>query len=128
MGARARRLVRTLATSAALAAGLAAVAVAGAGSAAAAEPNGCGPSSWKVDIVPDGFGRADFRPTCDDHDVCYGAGSSVARAASARLSRGCSVTAASRSRARSTVRVEAVGVVVMRGSVTGAGHADRACA
>lgn len=81
MSARRRRAVRALALSAALASGLGAVAVVGAGSAAAAEPNGCGPSSWKVDVVPDGFGRADFRPPCDDHDVCYGADSPVSRAA-----------------------------------------------
>lgn len=34
--------------------------------------NGCGSGDWKGKLVPNGWGRADFKPSCDQHDVCYG--------------------------------------------------------
>ena len=34
--------------------------------------NGCGPSGWKNKAVRDHWGKANFTPSCNKHDVCYG--------------------------------------------------------
>ena len=34
--------------------------------------NGCGPADWKSVLVSNTFFKADFKPGCNVHDVCYG--------------------------------------------------------
>ena len=34
--------------------------------------NGCGPDNWKGYLVSNTFFKANFKPGCDVHDVCYG--------------------------------------------------------
>jgi hypothetical protein len=34
--------------------------------------NGCGPGGWKNKAVRDHWGKANFTPSCNKHDVCYG--------------------------------------------------------
>lgn len=33
--------------------------------------NGCGPGSWKLDLIPDHLGDVDLTASCDQHDVLY---------------------------------------------------------
>ena len=33
--------------------------------------NGCGPGSWKIDLIPDKIGNIDFTESCNIHDICY---------------------------------------------------------
>lgn len=34
--------------------------------------NGCGSGDWKGTLVPNSWGKADFTPSCNQHDICYG--------------------------------------------------------
>jgi hypothetical protein len=35
--------------------------------------NGCGPEGGALSaVIPNSWGKADFKPSCDTHDVCYG--------------------------------------------------------
>ena len=33
--------------------------------------NGCGPGSWKLDLVPDKILGVDFTESCNIHDICF---------------------------------------------------------
>ena len=46
----------------------------------AARSNGCGPQSWKIDLVPDELIGVDFGECCNIHDVEYGLGQDKALA------------------------------------------------
>jgi hypothetical protein len=56
-----------------------------------ATSNGCGPEGDVLNkIIPNGWGGADFKPSCDAHDICYGTCNTVKEVCDVQLADGAS--------------------------------------